>query len=97
MALQRRGVFEQVFDAWGGLAAGLGPAICFSLLWARTTYQGVLGGMLVGASLTQFWPTLLKLFPWPVLTIWPGSLIPSFGLSCATIWTVSHLTRRKGG
>ncbi len=95
LALQRRGVFEQVFDAWGGLAAGLGPAVCFSLLWSRTTYQGVLGGMLVGASLTQFWPALLKLFPWPVFTIWPGALMPSFGLSCATIWAVSLLTRSK--
>ncbi len=92
LALQRRAVFEQVFDAWGGLAAGLGPAICFSLLWSRTTYQGVLGGMVVGAALTQLWPALLEIFPQPIVTIWPGALIPSFGLSCLTIWTVSRLT-----
>jgi sodium/proline symporter len=92
LALQRRGVFEQVFDAWGGLAAGLGPAVCFSLLWARTTYQGVLGGMMVGAMLTQFWPAIQGFCPHPVVTIWPGALIPSFGLSCLTIWALSLAT-----
>jgi Na+/proline symporter len=94
LALQRRGVFEQVFDAWGGLAAGLGPAVCFSLLWPRTTFQGVLGGMLVGSILVQLWPLLQRLFPYPLVTVWPGALMPSFGLSCVTIWAVSLLTRR---
>jgi sodium/proline symporter len=94
LALQRRGVFEQVFDAWGGLAAGLGPAVCFSLLWSRTTFQGVLAGMLVGSLLVQVWPILERLFPYPMVAVWPGALIPGFGLSCLTIWAVSLLTRR---
>jgi sodium/proline symporter len=95
LALQRRGVFEQVFDAWGGLAAGLGPAVCFSLLWPRSTFQGILAGMLVGSLLAQVWPLLERLFPHPVVTVWPGGLIPSFGLSCLTIWAVSLATRRR--
>jgi sodium/proline symporter len=97
LALQRRGVFEQVFDAWGGLAAGLGPAVCFSLLWPRTTYQGVLGGMLVGSALTQLWPALVEFLPYRVVTVWPGALIPSFGLSCLTLWAVSLLTLPNKG
>jgi sodium/proline symporter len=97
LALQRRAVFEQVFDAWGGLAAGLGPAVCFSLLWARTTFQGVVAGMLVGSILVQVWPLLARLFPYPVVTIWPGALIPGFCLSCLTIWAVSLLTGPNKG
>ena len=95
IALQRTSVFEQVFNAWGGLAAGLGPAVCFSLLWRRTTWQGVLGGMLVGAGLVQFWPWLQKTFPYPAITVWPGALIPGFFTSCLTIWALSLFTGRS--
>jgi Na+/proline symporter len=49
--------------------------------------------MLVGSILVQVWPLLVRLFPHPVVTIWPGALIPGFGLSCLTIWAVSLLTR----
>ena len=92
LALGRRGVFEQVFDAWGGLAAGLGPAVCFSLLWRRTTAPAVLTGMIVGATLVQFWPWIVKAFPYAAVTVWPGGLMPGFGLSCLAIWLVSLLS-----
>ncbi len=95
LALERKGVFEQVFDAWGGLAAGLGPAVCFSLLWQRTTWQGVVGGMTVGAVLIQVWPWLEKALPYQAITIWPGGLIPGFSLSALCIWGLSLLTESK--
>ncbi len=92
LALGRRGVFEQVFDAWGGLAAGLGPAISFSLLWRRVTWQGVVTGMITGACLVQLWPWLSSATSSPLVTAWPGALMPAFGLSCLAIWAVSLLT-----
>ena len=96
LALGRKGVFEQVFNAWGGLAAGLGPAVCLSLLWRRTTWQGVLGGMTVGAVLIQIWPWLEKTLPYPAITVWPGGLIPGFVSSALCIWGLSLLTETKG-
>ena len=38
-----------VGNAWAGFGAAFGPAILFSLRWKRTTWQGVLAGMVVGA------------------------------------------------
>jgi len=95
ISMKRQSVFQQVFDAWGGLAAGLGPAVCFSLLWRRTTWQGIVGGMVVGAALLQFWPWLEKALPYPVVTVWPGGLIPGFTLSCVTVWGLSLLTQAE--
>ncbi len=92
LALERSSVFQQVFNAWGGLAAGLGPAVCFSLLWRKTTWQGVLGGMVVGAGLLQFWPLIEAGLPFTPVTIWGNGLIPGFGLSALTVYGVSRLT-----
>ena len=94
LALERSSVFQQVFDAWGGLAAGLGPAICFSLIWRKTTWQGTLGGMIVGATLVQFWPLIEKVFPYTPVTVWGGGLIPAFSLATLTIWVLSLTTQR---
>jgi len=55
MAWQRNDVFSKVLDAWGGLAAGLGPAIVLGCLWKRTARAGVIVGMIAGVALTQFW------------------------------------------
>jgi len=93
LALERSSVFQQVFNAWGGLAAGLGPAICFSLLWRGTTWQGALGGMIVGAGLVQFWPMVEAALPYVPVTVWGGGLVPAFALSAMTVWGGSRLTR----
>ncbi len=95
LALERSSVFQQVFNAWGGLAAGLGPAVCFSLLWRRTTWQGVLGGMVTGAGLIQFWPLIEKGLPVTPVTVWGGGLIPGFVLASLTVWWVSLLSQNR--
>ncbi len=64
---------------------------------AAASITTLLMGSLVGAVLTQFWPALIEFFPHPVVTAWPGALIPSFGLSCLTIWAVSLLTQPNEG
>ncbi len=62
MAWTSEEVFETVLDAWGGLAAGLGPAIVMGCLWKRTSRTGVIVGMIVGVLMTQFWTPLTQLF-----------------------------------
>jgi len=95
MAFRRSDVFGRVFDAWGGLAAGLGPAVCFSLLWRRTTWQGVLAGMAAGAGLVQLWPWLRSACPFGPIPAWQGGLLPGFLLSSFLIITVSLSTARR--
>ena len=51
-------VFDKVLDAWGGLAAGLGPAIVLACVWRGANRWGVLAGMVVGVLLTQLWGPL---------------------------------------
>jgi len=55
IAWSRAGVFQTVLNAWGVLAAGLGPAIILGLLTRRTNRWGAFAGMLVGAGIAQFW------------------------------------------
>lgn len=52
-------VFGEVLDAWGGLAAGLGPAIILGCLWRRTARGAVIVGMIFGVLLTQFWDKII--------------------------------------
>jgi len=94
IAWDKSNVFDQVFNAWGGLAAGLGPAVIFSLLWKRATREGILCGMVVGTVLLQIWPWLAQALPVAWITVWPGGLIPGFGLACLSIIAVSLLTER---
>lgn len=54
-----RSVYGQVLDAWGGLAAGLGPAIVLGCLWKRTSRAGVIVGMITGVAMVQGWSGLL--------------------------------------
>ncbi len=61
MAWTSEEVFETVLNAWGGLAAGLGPAIVLGLLWDRTSRTGVIVGMIAGVFLTQFWEPLMAM------------------------------------
>ncbi len=62
MAWERSDVFSEVLDAWGGLAAGLGPAIVLACIWQRTSRSGVIAGMVAGVLLTQFWSQVMDVF-----------------------------------
>ncbi len=62
MAWEKSNVFKEVLDAWGGLAAGLGPAIILACLWKGTSRTGVIVGMVAGVLLYQMWnPLMAKL------------------------------------
>lgn len=60
MAWQTKGVFSTVLNAWGGLAAGLGPAIVLGCIWKGTSRVGVIVGMIAGVALTQSWKTIME-------------------------------------
>lgn len=59
LAWEMGDVFSGVLDAWGGLAAGLGPAIVLGCVWRRTSRTGVIVGMIAGVLLTQFWTPVM--------------------------------------
>ncbi len=48
-------VFGLVSYAWSGLGASFGPALLLLLKWKRTSWQGVLAGMITGTAVTIIW------------------------------------------
>lgn len=80
-------VFWLVLFAWAGLGASLGPALVFSLFWKDTTRDGVLVGMIVGATVTIAWRLWLR------ETTGLYELVPGFALSALSIWVVSRFGR----
>ena len=71
--------------AWAGFGAAFGPVILFSLLWRRTTRNGALAGMLVGAVTVLVWGS----FQWLGLY----EIIPGFVLGSLAIIGVSLADR----
>lgn len=51
-------VFALVSYAWSGLGASFGPALFLLLKWKKTTWQGVLAGMITGTLTTIVWSSL---------------------------------------
>ncbi|MBI2981088.1 MAG: sodium/proline symporter [Deltaproteobacteria bacterium] len=78
---RRNDVFGQVFNAWGGLAAGLGPPVLMALFWKRVTGAGLIVGMLFGSVTIQ---------------IWSASLFPIFFMSLFLIWLIGRVSSRRG-
>ena len=78
-------ILSLVGNAWAGFGAAFGPAILFSLRWKRTTREGVLAGMIVGAVVVIVW----------ILAGLSASLyeiVPGFIASSIAIWLVSRMT-----
>lgn len=74
-----------VGNAWAGFGAAFGPAILFSLRWKRTTREGALAGMIVGAVVVVAW----------ILLGWSATMyeiVPGFIASSLAIWLVSKAT-----
>lgn len=74
-----------------GFGASFGPLVLFSLYWKRTTLQGGIAGMLVGAASVFAWHNLVK-----PLGGWFGvyELLPAFVFACIAIVVVSLLTKK---
>ena len=48
-------ILNLVGNAWAGFGASFGPVVLLSLLWRRTTWQGALTGMILGAVVVLTW------------------------------------------
>ncbi len=78
-------ILSLVGNAWAGFGAAFGPAILFSLRWKRTTREGVLAGMIVGAVVVVAW-----IMAGLSATLY--EIVPGFVASSLAIWIVSLLT-----
>jgi sodium/proline symporter len=100
MAWERQKIFGVVLDAWGGLAAGLGPALVLGCVWRGTSRVGVIVGMVTGVLVTQFWPQIMAAFTSAggalaecVPHLESISLIICVGLNLLLVITISLLSR----
>jgi len=91
IAWNPKSVFQTVFNAWGVLAAGLGPAIILGLLTRRTNRWGAAAGIAVGLVIAQFWAYVKPAFGGDLL--FQNGLIPGFALNLVVAYAVSLLTR----
>ncbi|MBI2082452.1 MAG: sodium/proline symporter [Deltaproteobacteria bacterium] len=75
---RRTDVFGQVFNAWGGLASGLGPAVLMALFWKRVTSLGLVAGMVFGTVAIHIWgDSLTVIFFAGLFLIWLfGQIFP---------------------
>ena len=80
-------VFKLVLYAWAGLACSFGPVVIFGLYWKRTTKEGAIAGMIVGAVTVILWKQLgLSWHPW-------YEMIPGFVFASIAIVVISLLTK----
>lgn len=79
-------VLSLVSYAWGGFGAAFGPIVILSLLWKRTTRNGAVVGIIVGALTVLIWHQ----------GAWFGlyEIIPGFILSFLSIVAVSLLDKQ---
>ena len=75
--------------AWSGLAATCGAPLVWALTWKRTTYQGGIAGVIVGAVITVGW----KLLPGGIFQLY--ELLPAFVFACLAVVVVSLATPEK--
>lgn len=75
IALNQDGlIFDFVLFAWAGLGAAFGPTILCVLWWSRTTWQGVLAGMLGGFLVTVIWTLKFKAEFYDLYEMIPGCI-----------------------
>lgn len=82
-------ILDIVSYAWAGLGASIGSVMLVSLRWPKTTWQGGIAGVLVGAFVTVGWNKLKG--GWFDLY----ELLPAFVLAVAAVVVVSLATQPK--
>ncbi len=68
-------VLELVSYAWAGFGAAFGPIIILSLFWKKTTRNGALAGIIVGAVTVIIWGDFLSGGIFDLYEIVPGFLL----------------------
>jgi len=82
-------IFSMVSYAWAGLSAAFGPALLLTLKWEKTTWQGVLAGMILGTLCTIIWTDI----DWLEDII--SSRLSGFVIAISTVYLVSLFTSKK--
>jgi Na+/proline symporter len=82
-------VFWFVLFAWAGLGAAIGPTSILALFWKRTSYSGVVAGLITGAVTTFIWKLT------PALSSLIYELIPAFILALIVTVVISLLDKKK--
>jgi sodium/proline symporter len=90
IAWNRDSVFDTVFNAWGVLAAGLGPVVVLGLLTRRTNAAGAVVGICAGLVVAQFWDWVKPVFGGD--RFFGNGLIPGFVLNLVLAYGLSLLT-----
>ncbi|MGL4667833.1 MAG: sodium:solute symporter family transporter, partial [Saezia sp.] len=72
-------VLGLVANAWAGFGAAFGPVVVFSLIWKKTSLEGALVGMLVGALTVVVWIAMDK-FGTGLYEIIPGFVLSSIAI-----------------
>jgi sodium/proline symporter len=80
-------IFSMVSYAWAGLGSSFGPALFLMLRWKKTTWQGVLAGMIAGTLSTIIWSEI----EWLDAVI--SSRLSSFVFAFITVYLVSKFTK----
>ncbi|KOC90728.1 sodium:solute symporter family transporter, partial [Winslowiella iniecta] len=78
-------VLGLVSYAWAGFGAAFGPVVLFAVCWSRTTRNGALAGMIIGAATVLIW----KHYAWLGLY----EIIPGFVFASIAIVLVSLMGR----
>jgi sodium/proline symporter len=83
-------IMELVEYAWAGFGSSFGPVILFSLFWSRTTRNGALAGIIIGAITVVAWErlTLFGTIPFSLY-----EMVPAFLLSSVAIVVFSLLDK----
>ncbi|MCA5005129.1 sodium/proline symporter PutP [Sphingobacterium bovistauri] len=82
-------ILNLVGNAWAGFAAAFGPLIILSLFWKRTTMQGALTGMILGALTVLAWVYV----PHDYKELY--EIIPGFAISFIATIVVSLFTKNE--
>jgi sodium/proline symporter len=82
-------IFYMVSYAWAGLSAAFGPALLLTLKWGKTTWQGVLSGMILGTLATIIWTEI----EWLEEII--SSRLSGFMISITTVYVISLITQKN--
>lgn len=78
-------ILDMVAYAWAGFGAAFGPALLFALFWRRTTYYGIMAGIVTGGITVLFW----KQFAFFGLY----ELVPGFIFASLAIYITSLLNK----
>jgi sodium/proline symporter len=86
-------IFDFVLASWSGLGSAFGPVIIAILYYQRTTWEGVLAGMLGGFAASVLWLTSFKADYYGLYEAIPGfivGMVLTYGVSWLTSGKKNH-------